>query len=313
MLKKHIGAGVLALGLLFSVGFVAPPAQAAGLTSTQVSAILSLLSSFGADQGTISSVSAALGGSTTAGVSCSSFADVHYGDFDNDSGGRVSQLQTFLGIASNTFGFGTYGKKTQAAWNAQCGGTTSTQNSSTGLTVSSNYGAAPLTVTFSNLPVTAAEENLNFGDGQSTSNGATGYWPSGGVVHTYTTPGTYTVTLLGEMSEGQLGSATITVTGSNSTQSSAMPTCTLTPSAYTPSLYTSVPGQIYVKLNSSVTFTWASQNATSGMWSSGDKAGTSGSTTFNNLTQSTNNYSITFTGPGGSTTCGATIYVDLKG
>jgi len=120
MIKKYIGTGIVALGLLFSVGFAAP-AQATSLTSAQVSAIINLLQSFGADQSTINSVQVALGGSSSGSLSCSSFADLSYGDFDNDSGGRVSQLQTFLGISSNTFGFGTYGRKTQGAWNNMCG------------------------------------------------------------------------------------------------------------------------------------------------------------------------------------------------
>lgn len=188
-----------------------------------------------------------------------------------------------------------------------------TATSALPLSATPTSGSAPLTVTFSNLPITAAEENLNFGDGKATSNGATGNWPSGGIVHTYTNPGTYTATLVGEMSQGQMGSATITVTGSSTSQSSVAPTCTLTPSGYTLSPYTVVPGQIYVKMGSNVTLTWTSQNATSGTWSSGDKAGVSGSITFNNLTQSTNNYSINFTGSGGSVTCSTTINVDLKG
>jgi hypothetical protein len=129
MIKKYIGTGFVALGLLFSVGF-ASPAQASSLTSAQVSAIINLLQSFGADQNTINSVQVALGGSPSGSLSCSSFADLTYGNFDNNPGGRISQLQTFLGISSNTFGFGTYGRKTQAAWNNMCGvqTTTSTQN-----------------------------------------------------------------------------------------------------------------------------------------------------------------------------------------
>jgi hypothetical protein len=120
MIKKYIGTGFVALGLLFSVGFAAP-AQASSLTSAQVSAIIGLLQSFGADQSVINSVQIALGGSSSSALSCSSFADLSYGNFDNNPGGRVSQLQTFLGISSRTFGFGTYGRKTQAAWNSMCG------------------------------------------------------------------------------------------------------------------------------------------------------------------------------------------------
>jgi PKD repeat protein len=82
----------------------------------------------------------------------------------------------------------------------------STQTSS-----SPTSGVAPLTVKFANIPATAAEEEIFFGDGQSISNGRTGDWPSGGVVHTYATPGTYTVKIEGSMSNGELGRLTIIV------------------------------------------------------------------------------------------------------
>jgi hypothetical protein len=119
MIKKYIGAGVIALGLAFSIGS-ATPAQAAALTSSQVQAVVSLLQSFGVDSNTIANVQVALGGYSTSEVSCSTFADLSYGNFDINPGGRVSQLQTWLGIASNTFGFGTYGPRTQALWNNKC-------------------------------------------------------------------------------------------------------------------------------------------------------------------------------------------------
>lgn len=60
---------------------------------------------------------------TSSSLSCSTFSDITYGMFDTDPGGRVSQLQTWLGIPSSTFGFGTYGPKTRAIWNTRCGGT----------------------------------------------------------------------------------------------------------------------------------------------------------------------------------------------
>ncbi len=99
------------------------PVQASSLTSAQISAIVSLLQAFNADPAVVANVQAQLGGSSTPSQSCSDFTDVKYGDFDNNQGGRVSQLQTFLGIDSSTFGFGTYGRKTQAAWDSKCGGT----------------------------------------------------------------------------------------------------------------------------------------------------------------------------------------------
>jgi PKD repeat protein len=101
MLKKHIGAGVLALGLLFSVGFIAAPAEASSLTSAQISAILSLLQSFGADQSTINNVSAALNGQATTGTnqSCLTLSyNLYAGLTDSSTNGQVSQLQQFLGV-----------------------------------------------------------------------------------------------------------------------------------------------------------------------------------------------------------------------
>ena len=124
---RYLLASFVAVVLL-SAGFITIPmqAQAASLTSAQVSAIISLLQSFGADQSVINNVSVALGGTSSGTQSCSTFADITYGMFDTDPGGRVSQLQTWLGISSNTFGFGTYGPKTRALWNSKCGGTQTT-------------------------------------------------------------------------------------------------------------------------------------------------------------------------------------------
>src|SRR3989344_941604 len=68
---------------------------------------------------------------TSSSLSCSTFSDITYGMFDTDPGGRVSQLQAWLGIPSNTFGFGTYGPKTRAIWNSRCGGTQTTNISTT--------------------------------------------------------------------------------------------------------------------------------------------------------------------------------------
>ncbi|HEY5383034.1 MAG TPA: hypothetical protein VIJ88_00565, partial [Candidatus Paceibacterota bacterium] len=235
MIKKYIGAGLVALGLLLSVGSIAAPAQASSLTSTQISAIIGLLQSFGADQGTINNVSADLGGSSSS-LSCSSFADLTYGSFDNNPGGRVSQLQTWLGISSNTFGFGTYGNKTQAAWNAKCGGTqtttstapntntntapantqTGTQNTSANFTATPTSGIAPLSVTFTSPygspSGTALGYVIDFGDGTQQSvtcspvNNvqvevqSTLIWRSVcenpvQITHTYPSSGTYTAVL----------------------------------------------------------------------------------------------------------------------
>ena len=234
---KHIGAGLVALSLLLSVGAMAAPAQAASLTSAQISAIVGLLQSFGADQATINNVSIALGGSTTnSTLSCSSFSDVHYGQFDNDAGGRVSQLQTWLGIPSTSFGFGTYGNKTKTAWQAKCGGTQTTPSTSNALSATPASGAVPLTVNFT-ITSPVPNEKLNFGDGNQQFYGLSGYCSSAllgkpcVVTHTYTNAGTYSPYLIsvscsdgGYCSEvgNALGTATITVTGSNTTQPSVL-------------------------------------------------------------------------------------------
>lgn len=117
---------VLGTSLAFASALLLPMAASAttstnGLTSAQAAAIITLLQSFGASSDVIENVRVALGGTSSSYLSCSSFADLHYGSFDNAPGGRVSQLQVFLGIPSYTFGFGTYGLRTQAAWNARCG------------------------------------------------------------------------------------------------------------------------------------------------------------------------------------------------
>ena len=143
MIKKYIGTGFVALGLLFSVSLAAP-AQAASLTSVQVQAVIALLQSFGVDAGTIANVQATLGGSSSS-PSCSTFANLTYGNFDTDPGGRVSQLQTWLGIPSNTFGFGTYGPRTRALWNSKCSGTQTTLP--TTYTAPTNTQATPNTTT----------------------------------------------------------------------------------------------------------------------------------------------------------------------
>lgn len=62
-MKKYILGTVLSLGILISPAVVSH-AEAAGLTSSQVSAIVSLLQSFGADQSVISNVQTTLSGGT---------------------------------------------------------------------------------------------------------------------------------------------------------------------------------------------------------------------------------------------------------
>ena len=192
-----IGA-VAALSLFGAVGV----AQASSLTSGQVSAIISLLQSFGADQSVINNVSAALGGQISGGLSCASFADVSYGNFDNNPGGRVSQLQTWLGIPSSTFGFGTYGNKTRSAWNARCGEHSLMQPQGGALQVSLSSATAPTTATVTGWYDTKingeGKYSISFGDGNaqdlmcSTGSSKCDIY----VTHAYNSPGTYTINLV---------------------------------------------------------------------------------------------------------------------
>ena len=90
----------LALVASFLIG---TPALAAGLTEAQIQAIVSLLSSFGADSATVSDVNAVLHGqavvSTTASTTpCLMLNNNLYADItDATTNGEVSKLQQFLG------------------------------------------------------------------------------------------------------------------------------------------------------------------------------------------------------------------------
>lgn len=102
------------------------PAEAAGLTSAQVQAILGLLQSFGADASVIANVTAALGGTpapssapnlgnstSVNSASCVALARTLYrGVSDTTAGGEVLKLQQFLGIEGAN---GYFGAMTEAA------------------------------------------------------------------------------------------------------------------------------------------------------------------------------------------------------
>lgn len=98
-------AGVaVALALMGAVAVA--PAQAAGLSASQVSAIVSLLASFGADQATINNVTAALNGQATTGTGSGSTGgacpvltrSLQLGS----SGSDVMSLQKFLNANAST-------------------------------------------------------------------------------------------------------------------------------------------------------------------------------------------------------------------
>lgn len=218
MIRKYIGTGIVTLALLFSASPVF--AQSTDI-ATQIAALLSQIKVL---QAQIAQLQA-----QQSGVTCSTFADLKYGDFDDNADGRVSQLQTWLGISSNTFGFGTYGPRTRAAWNSRCGSATTWSGTGSGAsssgTISSgsqtgggsvpssgsgtffaypSSGLAPLTVNFvagvDNSSLT--NYRVDFGDGQSSAlqnncpGGAIGACGQPSVQHVYAQVGTYAARLL---------------------------------------------------------------------------------------------------------------------
>ncbi len=91
----------------------AASAQASSLTSAQVQAVISLLQAFNADQSTINSVAASLGGSviTTSTGWCPSLSyNLYQGLTDTYTNGQVSQLQRYLGLTPT----GYFGSLTRA-------------------------------------------------------------------------------------------------------------------------------------------------------------------------------------------------------
>ncbi|HVZ75669.1 MAG TPA: peptidoglycan-binding domain-containing protein [Candidatus Paceibacterota bacterium] len=157
-------AGVAVAAALIAGAFAATPAQAAALTQSQISSIISLLQSFGADATTIANVQASLngqptsgtGGTTATGGACYAWTrDLQQGS----TGADVMALQKFLngdpatmvavsgagspGNETSTFGpatkaavikfqtkynitpiAGYFGPKSQAQANVVCGGST---------------------------------------------------------------------------------------------------------------------------------------------------------------------------------------------
>src|SRR3989344_9339229 len=94
-------AGVaVALALMGAVAVA--PVQAAGLTSAQVQAIVSLLASFGADQATINNVTAALQGQATPGTGGGACPALSRSLSLGASGADVKALQVFLNGSAST-------------------------------------------------------------------------------------------------------------------------------------------------------------------------------------------------------------------
>ena len=234
---------------------------AAGLTSSQVQAIISLLQSFGADSSVIADVQAALTGTTPVGTgtgtgSCVDLSNNLYaGISDTTTNGEVTKLQQFLGMNTtgyfgpmtlqavqswqsshgvvssgtpDTTGYGFVGPATRAAM----GCTVSNENSN--LSVNPSSGSAPLTVSINFTPGRA--DGISFGDGTTAEIGDVCTSTMCSENHRYANPGTYTIDLIenfgcdshiadscrqGVTFSSVVGTATIMVTGSNSTQPQA--------------------------------------------------------------------------------------------
>ena len=116
-----VGAVVTGLAIAASMLSLAPMAQAASLTNSQIQSILSLLSSSGANSATIANVQAALTGqptttttTTTTSSSCSFTKDLTVGS----TGTAVTCLQNALiagGYKIAAGATGSFGPQTQAA------------------------------------------------------------------------------------------------------------------------------------------------------------------------------------------------------
>ena len=126
-----VAAVAAGLAMATSMLSLAPMAHAAALTSSQVQAILSLLTSFGADASTIANVQASLTGSTPVSTTpstsaCSFTRDLTIGS----TGADVTCLQNALRaggyMSANATGY--FGALTQAgvvAWQQSAGVTPS--------------------------------------------------------------------------------------------------------------------------------------------------------------------------------------------
>lgn len=124
--SKVVAGVVFAASIL--LGASALPAQAASLSSSQVQAILSLLSSFGADQGTINNVSAALNGQATTAVASSASSYTFNTDLTiGSTGADVTALQNdliaggYLAAGLNTGYFGSLTAAGVSKWQAANG------------------------------------------------------------------------------------------------------------------------------------------------------------------------------------------------
>lgn len=197
----------LVLGAVVTLAAAVPAASAAGLSSTQVSAVVSLLNAFGVDSTTVARVEADLGSaSTTAPVAvgggtangpspraCIALSrDLHVGmkgnDHDNDN--DVKGLQEALGVSATGY-FGTQTQAAVKAWQTahgikatgyvgpatraaiRCGiipSPSTTASSTAALSANPSSGAAPLAVSFTGTGLAdGARYLIEFGDGATST------------------------------------------------------------------------------------------------------------------------------------------------
>jgi hypothetical protein len=219
----------------------APRAQASGLTEAQITAILNVLSSFGADQTTVANVNLALHNQPQPGNGASPNLNR-----SNPCSGGVCPGETVTPVSSplpssatpdttptpaitptntptNTSTTPTNTSTTPAGTGSTPPSTTNTSSGSTNSPSSSsitfsgwpNSGSAPLTSYFTVSGVSSTQGySVNFGDGSSGSawqadtEAANTYYVS----HTYTVGGTYTAVLSTGTAFGSASGAQKTVT-----------------------------------------------------------------------------------------------------
>ena len=120
-MKPHIFKVFFAMFASVALLGGATVAQASSLSSAQVQAVVSLLQSFGADQSTINSVAASLGGTVTPTSWCPSLSyNLYIGLTDSVTGGQVSQLQRYLNLTPTGY-FGTLTRQAVAQFQQQQG------------------------------------------------------------------------------------------------------------------------------------------------------------------------------------------------
>ena len=331
-MKKYIFGAVIALGLVVSPAFT----YAGGLTDTQVQAILSLLSSFGADSATIANVNAALTGTPTTGGGTSgggqfcynfnsnlTFGSTNQSDLDGlrtvlnkegllsldkdvfteDTAAAVVQFQAKYGISQT----GYVGPITRAKLNSlyRCSvvqppapQNPTTPTSSTVVDLVKNKLATKLGISTSAITLVSI-------DRQQWSSGCLGVDPGPGFACTQSFVDGYDVVISAN------GQNYDYHTNSDGSQIVEAPSNTTAPAISAPTVTLSA-SKTTITSGQSVSIGFQTTNATSctgsGGWSGAYDSPLSGSSVNFNPTQTTT-YTLTCAGPGGSATQSVTVTV----